>query len=69
MDASRPEQDKTRLILLGALIGALTGAGAAYVLAQNAEKEGKQLNITAGQGVKLGMLLLGTLRQIAQLDD
>ncbi len=60
---------KTKTIVLGALIGALTGAGAAYVLLQNAEKEGKDLNLTAGKGMKLGMLLLGTLRQIAQMDD
>ncbi len=63
------QQSKAKVILLGALIGALTGAGAAYVLAQNAEKEGRQLQVNAAQGVKLGMLLLGTLRQIAQLDD
>ncbi len=63
------KQEKRKIILAGALIGALVGAGAAYVLARNAEKEGKPLQVTTTQGMKLGMLLLGTLRQIAQLDD
>ncbi len=63
------QQDKVKVIVMGALIGALTGAGAAWMLAKNAEKEGKQLQVSASQGVKLGMLLLGTLRQIAQMDE
>lgn len=61
--------EKTKVILAGALIGALTGAAAAFILAQNAEKEGKSLELNAAKGVKMGMLLLGLVRQLAQLDD
>ena len=32
-------------------------------------KEGEEFNFSSGQGVKLGLLLLGTLRQVMQLDD
>ena len=60
---------KSKSLLLGALIGALTGLGTAYFLVKNAEKEGETLSLSSGQGVKLGLLLLGTLRQVMQLDD
>jgi len=61
--------EKGGILLMGALIGALTGLGAAYLLTKNAEKEGETLSLTSGQGLKLGLLILGTLRQIIQLDD
>ena len=60
---------KSKTLLVGAVIGALTGIGTAYFLIQNAEKEGKEFSFSSGQGVKLGLLLLGTLRQVMQLDD
>ena len=60
---------KSKTLAVGALIGALTGLGAAYFMIQNAEKEGEEFNFSSGQGVKLGLLLLGTLRQIMQMDD
>lgn len=60
---------KNNTLLIGGLIGALTGIGTAYFLIKNAEKEGETLSLTSGQGIKLGLLLLGTLRQVLQLDD
>ena len=60
---------KSKTLVLGALIGAFTGIGVAYFLIQNAEKEGEEFTFSSGQGVKLGLLLLGTLRQVMQLDD
>ncbi len=58
---------KTRALALGALIGALTGLGAAYLLVQRAEAEQRPPQLGAKQGVKLGLLLLGLLRQVGQL--
>ena len=60
---------KSKTLGVGALIGALTGLGVAYFLIQNAEKEGEEFAFSSGKGVKLGLLLLGTLRQVMQLDD
>jgi hypothetical protein len=57
---------RTRILVIGALIGALTGLGAAYLLLQRGEKEG-QLDISAGEGVKLGLSVFGFLRQVTQL--
>ena len=60
---------KSKALLFGAVIGALTGVGTAYFLIKNAEKEGETLSLSSGQGLKLGLLILGTLRQVMQLDD
>lgn len=57
---------KTKIILLGALIGALAGTGAAYLLAQRME-EGEDLAITPKDGVKLGMSVFAFFKQVADL--
>jgi len=54
-----------RTLLLGALIGALTGLGAAYVLVRRAEERGEPPQLGAGEGVRLGMGVLGLLRMIS----
>ncbi|MEJ5241108.1 MAG: hypothetical protein WHS87_07920 [Anaerolineales bacterium] len=58
-----------KTLAAGALLGALAGLGTAYLLTRRAEKEGKPLSITAGQGVRLGVLVLGLIRQILALDE
>ena len=58
---------KTKLLAAGAVIGALTGIGAAYLMIQRADEEGVQFS--SKEGVKLGMTLLGFFRQITQLGD
>lgn len=60
--------EKSGILLMGALIGALTGLGVAYLLTKNAEREGEELSISTGQGLKLGLLIIGMLRQILKLD-
>jgi gas vesicle protein len=61
--------NKNRTLLFGALIGAVTGLIAASLLHRNAEKNEKETAITAGEGMKLGVLVLGLLRAIASLGD
>ncbi len=53
-------------ILLGAILGALTGAGAGYLLSKRIE-EGDELQLTAGDGVKIGGSVIALLRQITNL--
>jgi hypothetical protein len=60
---------KSRTLVLGALIGAFTGLIAAMLLERNAEKNEKETAITAGEGMKLGVLVFGLLRAIASLGD
>ena len=61
--------DKNRTLLLGALIGAGTGLVAAMLLNRRAEKTGTEAALTAGDGMKLGMLVFGLLRAISSLGD
>jgi len=61
------ENWKTKLLLIGAVIGALTGVGAVYLMIQRAEKQGAKPNLSTREGVSLGMLVLGLLRQVSQL--
>jgi len=59
----------TRILLGGALIGAITGLIAAMLLNRRAEKNESETAITAGEGIKLGVLVFGLLRAIASLGD
>ena len=61
--------NKNRTLLLGALVGAFTGLIAASLLNRRAEKGEKETALTAGEGIKLGMLVFGLLRAIASLGD
>ncbi|MBN1266585.1 MAG: hypothetical protein JXA25_13910 [Anaerolineales bacterium] len=60
---------KKRTYLIAGIIGLLTGLGTAYFLVQRAEMEEQELSIGAGEGLRLGLLLLGALRQIGQLTE
>ena len=59
----------SRTIILGALIGAATGLIAAVLLNRRAEKSERETAITTGEGLKLGVLVIGLLRAIASLGD
>ena len=43
--------------------------GAAYLLVQRADKEGHELKLSTGEGMRLGMLVLGMLRQVSRLGE
>lgn len=61
--------NKTRLILGGTLIGAITGLIAAILLTRRAEKTERETAITSGESLKLGVLIFGLLRAISSLGD
>lgn len=62
-------ENKGRVLILGALIGALTGLVAAMLLNRRAEKTEGETAITAGDGLKLGVMVFGLLRAIASLGE
>ncbi|MFN2174968.1 MAG: hypothetical protein ACK2U3_03350 [Anaerolineales bacterium] len=62
------ENWQPRVLAAGALIGALVGLGAAYVLISANKEEGPP-KISAGEGVKLGVVILGLLRSVANLGE
>lgn len=60
---------KTRTMLFGVLIGAATGLAAAIMLNRRAEREDRTTAITAGEGIRLGVMVAGLLRAIASLGE
>lgn len=61
--------NKNRTLLLGALAGAMTGLIAAMLLNRRAEQEGTELTLTTGDGMKLGVMVIGLLRAISSLGE
>ncbi|GAB4455343.1 MAG: hypothetical protein Kow0070_22940 [Anaerolineales bacterium] len=61
--------NRNKTLLFGAVIGAVTGLIAASLLNRRAEKNERETALTAGEGIKLGVLVLGLLRAIASLGD
>lgn len=59
--------NQAKILLIGAGIGALTGLAAAFLLGRRASKTGGEVNVTPGDGIKIGLLVLGLLRSIASL--
>lgn len=58
---------KTKALIIGAVLGLATGLGAAYLLTQRSDPDGSSPEFSAGNGLKLSLLLLGLIRQIVQL--
>lgn len=62
-------ENKSKTLLMGALIGAFTGLLAARLLQRRVEKDESETALTTGEGLKLGVLVFGLLRAIASLGD
>jgi high-affinity Fe2+/Pb2+ permease len=58
---------KTNTLIFGAVVGLLSGLMAAFLLVRRSEKSGNELTLNTGEGFRLGMLVLGLLREIATL--
>jgi glucokinase len=56
-----------QVLAIGAVVGALTGLGAAYLLIQRAKKRAEAPKLNASEGIKLGLIVFGLLRQVAML--
>lgn len=56
---------KTKTMVLGTLIGAMAGAASAYLLINRAEDEDEKAQLTPGEGIQVGLGLLGLMRLIA----
>lgn len=66
---SQGKQNNSNLyIILGAVLGAITGAGAGYLLNKRIE-EGEDFQLTAGDGIKIGGSIIAFLRQISTLGN
>lgn len=54
-----------KTLVVGGVFGALIGLGAAYILVKRAEEEGENPQLSTGEGVQLGLGVLGLLRLIS----
>lgn len=60
---------RNRALVIGGLVGALFGLGAAYIYVNSVEKSGKQPEVQASEAVGIGLAILALLRQIATLHE
>jgi gas vesicle protein len=61
--------NQNKILLFGALIGAATGLAAALILQRRAEKSGNEITLSTGEGIQLGVMIMGLLRAISSLGD
>jgi phage protein U len=61
--------NQNKILVFGALIGAATGLAAALILQRRAEKTGTEITLSTGEGIQLGVMIMGLLRAISSLGD
>lgn len=62
-------RQRAMTLLVGGAVGALTGLAAAYLILRRAEQQKTPVRLEAGEGLRLGLLVLGLLRQVAALGE
>jgi hypothetical protein len=60
---------KPKVLLIGALVGALTGLAGALLLVRRSEAKGMKPDLDAGEGMRIGLLVMGLLRQVALIGE
>jgi hypothetical protein len=59
----------TQVLVIGAVVGALTGLGGAYLLIQRSKRKAEPPSLSTSEGLRLGLIIFGLLRQVAMLGD
>ena len=60
---------RQRAFIIGGVLGALLGLGAAYIFVNSAENSGDTPEVTPGTAVTIGLSLLALLRQVAAIGE
>jgi hypothetical protein len=60
---------RRRAFIIGGVVGALLGLGAAYIYINAAEESGETPELTPGTAVTIGLSLLALLRQVAAIGE
>jgi hypothetical protein len=60
---------KQKALILGGVIGALTGVGLAYLLVRKSDETEGGMQFGTGEGVRLGIILTNLARQVLRLGD
>ncbi len=56
---------KSKIIILGTILGALVGAASAFLLVKRAESANQDPKLSPGEGIQVGLGVLGVMRLIA----
>lgn len=54
-----------KVLIMGTAVGAVTGLLAAYLIIKRAENKNEEPNLSPGEGVKIGLGVLGLLRSLS----
>jgi hypothetical protein len=60
---------KPKALAIGAVVGALTGLAGAYLLIRRSEMAGTKPQLDPGEGIRVGLLVMGLLRQVALIGE
>jgi hypothetical protein len=60
---------RTRTLVIGGVVGLLVGIAGAYIVIQRSEQNSTLPAVSAGDGVKVGLGVLGVLRLIAEIAE
>ncbi|HLD93410.1 MAG TPA: hypothetical protein VI703_04330 [Anaerolineales bacterium] len=63
-----PNENKNIVLAIGTVVGAALGFAAGLVLLKRVEDQDRPA-LTAGEGVSLGLMLLGVFRQLSRLGE
>ena len=59
--------NKNKTLIIGAVAGAALGLAGAFLLTRRTEETGTEITVSAGDGLRLGVMIIGLLRAIADL--
>ncbi|MGE5378243.1 MAG: hypothetical protein ACM3XO_24555 [Bacteroidota bacterium] len=58
---------KTKTLIIGTVAGAALGLAGAFLLTRRAEETGTEITVSTGDGMRLGVMIIGLLRAVADL--
>jgi hypothetical protein len=61
--------NKTKTLIIGAVAGAALGLAGAFLLTRRSEETGTEITVSAGEGMRLGVMIVGLLRAVADLGE
>ncbi|UYN90459.1 MAG: hypothetical protein KIT08_04275 [Anaerolineales bacterium] len=61
--------NKSGLLAVSAILGAVMGVAAGMLLLRRAEQRGTDIAVSGSEGLSIGLLVIGLLRQISTLGE
>ena len=59
--------NKVKTLIIGTVAGAALGLAGAFLLTRRAQETGTEIAVSTGDGVRLGVMIVGLLRAVAAL--